>query len=423
MTDPFATQVLNGIPQQGRFVDEAGASQNVAELTRKLSSTIDPFGALRVTNYEPVFSSRPIIVSKIYDRVFTTGAASITVVEGEYKLTNPGGETCRLESAQRGRYQSGLVGVPGVGARRTTEPSGNTTYYIGYFDGDNGFGFKEDVDGLHTFVRRAGVEIYSSPRSEWFDPLDGTGPSGKSIDLLDGKIVRLPFLWYGYGSLTMAIVGPSDNLEADDEAIVVDRFRPKGQTSIVNANLPITIEITGDSPGEMYVGGRQYGVFGKLDLRRKLTGEKNDGVSVDGTLTPVISARVRPTDPWMTVPIQMEGFGNITDGPLDLVIILGADLTSGGTALTDADWAISQYSDGDTSVEFNTTADAYTGGELLGGPYFVTTTGAGGNATGSAEVSIPSQDIPIGAPISIMARSRDGTTVTTDNAMRMAELR
>lgn len=419
----FANMLTRMNPINGYIIDSRGNRVNRGDFIKRMNSIMDPFGALRVTNYEPVFSSRPIAVSKIYDRVFTTGESDITVVEGEYKLTNPGGETCRLETAQRGRYQSGIVGVPGVGARRTTAPSGTTTYYIGYFDGDNGFGFKEDVNGLATFVRRAGEEIYSNPRSEWLDPLDGTGPSGKTINLLDGKIIRLPFLWYGYGSLTMAIVAPSDNLEADDEVIAVDRFRPTEQVSIVNANLPITVEITGDSPGEMYVGGRQYGVFGTLDLRRKLTGEKRDGASVGDTLVPLISARVRPTDPWVTVPIQMEGFGNITDGPLDLVIILGADLTNGGDALTDDDWAISQYSEGDTSVEFNTTADAYTGGELLGGPYFVTTTGSGGNATGSAEVSIPSQDIPIGEPVSIMARSRDGTTVTTDNALRMAELR
>lgn len=409
--------------QRGIWRTQDGEVVDAAKSMRGQATAVDPFGAIRVTDYNPVFSSRPLTVSKIYDREFKTGAADITVVDGEYKLTTPGGETCRLESAQRGRYQSGFVGVPGVGARRTTAPAGTTTYYIGYFDTDNGFGFKEDADGLHTFVRRNGEEIYSTPRSEWFDPLDGTGPSGRSIDLLDGKIVRLPFLWYGYGSLTMSIIAPSDALEDDDAVIAVDRFRPTGQVSLPNPNLPISVEITGDSAGEIYVGGRQYGVFGKLDLRRKLTGDKSDDVSVGTTLTPLISARVRPDDPWVTIPVQMEGFGAITDSRLDVVILLGAELTSGGTALTDSDWAISQYAENDTSVEFNTSADAYTGGEILGGPYFVTITGAGGNASGGAEVSIPTQDIPIGEPVTIVARSRDGEAATASVALRMAELR
>ena len=397
---------------------------DVARIKRDEARAIDPFGAIRTVDYNPVFSSRPVTVSKIDDRSFTSGSSSITVVDGEYKLTNPGGETCRLESAQRGRYQSGLVGVPGVGARRTTTPTGTTTYYVGYFDADNGFGFKEDSDGLHTFVRRNGVEIYSNPRSEWIDPLDGTGPSGRTIDILDGQIVRLPFLWYGYGALTMAIIAPDDDLSEDDMVIPVDRFRPSQQTSLVNPNLPISVEITGDSAGEIYVGGRQYGVFGKLNLRRKLTGEKNDDVSVGTTgETPLISARVRGSDPWVTIPIQFEGFGNVADAQIEVVIILGATLTSGGSALTDSDWSISQYSNGETAVEFNTNADAYTGGEILGGPYLIPTTGAGGTATGSAEVSIPEQDIPIGEPVTLVARSRSGSAATVSTAMRMAEIR
>jgi len=116
------TKVLNRLnPRTGRIITESGSYVNTAYLARKVHNAMDPFGALRVTEYQPVFSSRPLSVSTIDDRAFTSGSATITVENGEYKLNNPGGETCRLETSQRGRYQSGLVGVPGVGARRSTE--------------------------------------------------------------------------------------------------------------------------------------------------------------------------------------------------------------------------------------------------------------------------------------------------------------
>jgi len=411
----FADLIKSMRPRNGRLIDEEGTAQNHADLIREMRGAMDPFGALRVTQYQPVFSVKPLSVSIIDDRTFTSGSSAITVEKGEYKLTNPGGETCRLETSQRGRYQPGLVGVPGVGARRTTEPTGTTTYWIGYFDTENGFGFKEDANGLYTFVRRDGVEIFTQPRSEWIDPLDGTGPSGRKVDLLDGKIVRLPFLWYGYGTLTMAIIAPDDDGVEDDELIPVSRFRPRERTSLINANLPISVEITGDNAGEIYVGGRQYGVFGKLNLRRRISGELRTGQSVDDTWTPLISARVRQTDPWDSVPLQVAGVGLSSDSSIDWYIVVGGTLNG-------ASWNVSQFSQGDSSVEFDTSATDITGGEIIAGPSFLTT-GTTGNASGGEESEIPEQQVPVGEPVTLIARARAGNTATVRSSLRCAELR
>lgn len=418
MSRELNRNTLSQLPQQGRFVDESGISQNFADLIRKLTGAMDPFGALRTTAYQPIFSAQPLEVSIINDRTFTSGGASITVENGEYKLSRSAGETCRLESGQRGRYQPGLIGVPGIGVRRTTEPTGTLTYRYGYFDTDAGFGFQEKTDGLQTFVRQNGSEVYSKDRANWLDPLDGTGPSGRSINLLDGHIHRLPFAWYGYGALTFGIL-VQDSPDYDDEFIVIDRWAPSEGISFSNPNFPVTAEIVGDAAGEMYVAGRQYGVFGELNLRRRLVGELRTDQSIDAAdgFVPCVSARVRQAMPWNRVPLQAEGVSMITDGNLDWIIVLGATLTnSGGTV----DWNVSQFSQGDTSTEFNINADGMTGGEILGGPRFAQ--GGGGLNVGRDSADIPAQDIPVGEPVTLAVRSNSGV-ITVRSSLRTAELR
>lgn len=410
----FATQVLNGIPQQGRLVDENAAVQNVADLARKLRQSVDPFGMVRTTEYQPIFSTQPLSISVINDRTFTSGTASITVTDGEYVLSNPGGETCRLETGQRGRYQPGLIGLPGCGIRRATAPTGTTVYRWGYFDTDDGFGFREDADGLATFVRRGGTETYSKPRNEWLDPLDGTGPSGRSFDILDGHVFRFPFAWYGYGTVDFGIV-VTDSPDSEDEIIIVDRWSPSQDISFPNPNLPVSMEITGDSAGELRAGGRQYGVFGQLNLRRRVMGELRTDQAIDSAngFIPLISARVRTSDPWRRVPIQVEGISLQTDTSLDWIIVLGATLNQ-------STWGTSQFTQGDSSTDFELTATSYTGGEIVAGPSFVR--GGSGTNIGSESTDIPSQDVPVGEPATLAARAHSGTG-TVRSALRMAELR
>lgn len=425
MTDPFATQVLNGIPQQGRFVDEAASMQNIAELVRKLDKAMDPFGVVRVSEYQPIFSSLPLPISVINDRVTTSGTATVEYVDGEYRLDRAAGETCIQSTGQRGRYQSGLVGVPGIAFRKGTEPTGTTTYYWGYFDTDNGtpwngFGFKENSTTQSFVVIRGGVEVHETLRADWLDPLDGTGPSGKRIDTLDGLVTRLPFGYYGY----MVIEGGfmvSDVPNSPDEYIPVARAHFPERISLPYANMPLTALVTGDGPGRCYVSGRQYGVFGQLNLRRRIMGERRTGQSISEAsgFVPTISARVRTEMPWNTIPLQAEGLSLRTDSNLDWIIVIGATLTNGGSVLTDSDWNISQFSQGDTSTEFNTNADAMTGGEILAGPGFVR--GGGGSNVGSDSQDIPSQDIPVGEPITLAVDVESNAVVRS--SFRTAELR
>ena len=103
-----------------------------------------------------------------------------------------------------------------------------------------------------------------------------------------------------------------------------------------------------------------------------------------------------------------------TDAAIDWIIVIGATLTG-------ASWATSQFSpNDDTSTEFDLSATAYSGGEIVAGPNFVL--GGGGSNVGADSANIPAPDIPVGEPATLIARSHSGTA-TVRSALRSAELR
>lgn len=67
-----------------------------------------------------------------------------------------------------------------------------------YTANQDGF-YIETVNGSdHTFkVFRNGAEVFSQSRLNWFDPMDGTGPSGKTMDFANFHVWDCDFLWLG----------------------------------------------------------------------------------------------------------------------------------------------------------------------------------------------------------------------------------
>lgn len=425
----FSDWLLRKQPSTGRMVTEAGTTTNVADVAKRLLEAVDPFGPIRVTEYQPVFSSLPLPVSLINDRVFTSGGATIEYVDGEIVMSRSAGEDCAILTGQRGRYQSGLIGVPGVGFRREeSAPTGTTTYYFGYFDKqdaatlpENGFGFKQDSDGDHTTFFRNGVEVYRKPRSEWLDRLDGSGgkenPSGLSVDSDDGFVVRFPFGYYGYMAIEYGLI-TNDAPGRGDEFVVVDRAYFPKRISLPYANLSIAAFITGDGPGTAYIVGRQYGVYGQLNLRRLIRGELSETRTVTGTEQAIISARLREESPWFTIPIQFSGLDLITTEDINVFVIIGGTLDNDG----DVNWNIASKSQGDISTEFNTAVTTVTGGEIIGGPWIQKAGGRGPADPESVSLEVPSQDIPVGVPVTVVVQAR-GPDADVGTSLRIAELR
>jgi hypothetical protein len=83
------------------------------------------------------------------------------------------------------------------------------------------------------------------PRSSWFDPLDGTGPSGYTLDLSRMQMFYIDYSWYGAGSIRWGMRGK-------DGAVIychqVQNNNVQYEAFMRSGNLPAHYESSGMTP-------------------------------------------------------------------------------------------------------------------------------------------------------------------------------
>ena len=378
-------------PISGRWINERGYVVNAADELRKLTGTIDIFGQMQVAEYTPIIESKPLPgLSLIRDRV--VGTAS--VVGGEIAIDGTSAPA-EVYTRQFGRYLPGLVGLAGLGFRIENPAVGS--YEVGY-GGDEGnrFGLEVTNGEYFTFIESGGVRGYRKPRSEWIDPLDGTGPSGQSIDLARGNILRMPFGWYGYLSVVWAIAFPD---ATGDRVVVFDISGPRDDgVSIEQPDLPIFAEADG---GVLYVGGRQFGVLGRYSPQFRVCSNDPVSASIGEALTPLLSYRVKNATRWQGVPVHLSGNTLTSSANGRYAIIIGGTLTGG-------EWgSIDGIDPDETALEINTGATAVSGGYRA----FSDLIAAGrGNESGLTNAELPDLNIPKDQVVTLAAAAQSGTS-------------
>ena len=124
----------------------------------------------------------------------------------------------------------------------------NLVQRVGNFDDSNGFFLEKN--GVNTnFVKRSAVsgsvQDTIVPQSTWNkDKLDGTGPSGLTLDLTKAQILWMDFEWLGVGTVRMGFV-------IDGELIVAHTFEHANNiesTYITTATLPVRYQIFNSGP-------------------------------------------------------------------------------------------------------------------------------------------------------------------------------
>jgi hypothetical protein len=84
-----------------------------------------------------------------------------------------------------------------------------TVARVGYFNSSTVAPYSADYDGiwiersndLYFCVYRSGEEILRESRADWDDPLDGSGPSGLTLDLSANFLGEIEFEWLGVGEV------------------------------------------------------------------------------------------------------------------------------------------------------------------------------------------------------------------------------
>jgi hypothetical protein len=245
----------------------------------------------------------------------------------------------------------------------------NLRQRVGYFGQDNGIYFQLD-DGVMSFVERTLVNGSPSsetivPKSAWNgDRLDGTGPSGFTLDITKAQILWMDIEWLGLGTVRTGFV-------IDGKFIVCHSFHHANRiasTYITTASLPLRYEIvnkgttTGGtktlkqvcstviSEGGYELRGLQQAVSIPINAARTF--------AATNTYYPIISIKLK------TTPDR-----------LDAIIILTALSILGKGNNINYNWQVKASGDTsggswvdagvDSAVQYNITGTSYAGGRIL----------------------------------------------------------
>ena len=211
------------------------------------SANIDAFGRLRVSSpvnlwtSEFQYNKHPLF----FDEVTATGG-TVTHLPNEsavsLAVSTSSGSKAVMQTFQYFRYQPGKSQVIAMTFVADAQQA-DTDMRIGYFDDDNGF-FLE-LDGLTVnMVRRTktsgSVVDNKVAQASWnLDVMDGSGPSGMTLDLTKGQILWIDLQWLSLGRIRMGF-------DIDGVITYVHEFLVANTLTVPSAttgNLPVRWEI------------------------------------------------------------------------------------------------------------------------------------------------------------------------------------
>ena len=331
------------------------------------------FSELRVSQRTPLIELTSVYgLSDLRDIVTVTGTGSVGSNNSEFQLTTiaSGTDSAILQSSERGRYEPGFSAEAGIGIRLPVAPTGNQVVRWGVFDEQNGMLFGQDVtNGIFVAIRRAGVDTVI-PQSLWnVDPLNGTGPSGETLNLAKGNIFQVVYTWYGYGVIEFRVVLPNPTTLAQ-EVITVHRYSPTGQTNLADPNLPLRAEIFNNGTAaalNLFVGGRQFSILGAYNPVYRVTSDRRTVLALEQDLIPIVSFQRKAVFPAgsarsNSVSIKLKGVDLVHSADICYQVILGGTMDGEFVNFPTDNTSIPLS---ETALTVNNTLTTISGGQVL----------------------------------------------------------
>ena len=349
--------------------------ENINITTQPVSiggTNTDSFGRLRVSQPYTLFDSQNrYAIDNQFDTVtITRGTTSFLVNEASVAMINnttSGAEVVR-QTFRSMLYQPGKSLLTLMTFKAAT-PTANLRQRIGYFGTQNGVYFETSGAGtttsaLKAFVLRTyvGGSVDNTTRrveqSAWNgDKLDGTGPSGLTLDTTKSQILWFDFEWLGVGNVRCGFI-------INGQYIVCHTYQTANIQSSVymtTAILPVRYEITNTAAtaGASYLkqicssvmseGGLEPASIDHVARRATaLTG-------VGTTLLPLVSIRLASTALGAIVlPSAVKVIPTSADN-FEIQLVKNATLTSASYSAVASD----------ANVEFDVAATAMTGGTIV----------------------------------------------------------
>jgi hypothetical protein len=352
------------------------ASYNIisSEISFANTPNIDAFGRLRVSETFTLFdSSHRFTDNNLWSTSSATGGtATFNAAQGliDLAVTAASGSQVLRETTKTFAYQPGkslLVLSTFVMSPAKT----NLRQRVGYYGASNGYYLELDNSTV-SFVERSFVTgaVVNTPvaQASWnADKMDGSGPSGITLDLTKAQILFMDVEWLGVGTVRIGFI-------IDGNFYICHRFNHANlitSTYITTASLPLRYEITNTgatsgvstfkqicssimSEGGFTLNGLQQAIGIPVTTPRNL--------AVAGTFYPIVSIRLK------TSPDRLDGIVICTaisvmatsSGNYNWQVI-ASGTTTGGT------WTSAGTS---SAVDYNITGTSFTGGRILASGFF-----------------------------------------------------
>lgn len=338
-------------------------------------TSVDAFGRVRISSPMTLFdSSHRFSDNDLWVNSITgTASATFSANEGLINLAvgTANGDQIIRETRKVFAYQPGksllVMSTFALG-----DAKANLRQRVGYYGSDNGLYFERDGTSLY-FVERSivtgSVVNTRVAQANWNqDKLDGTGPSGITLDASKAQILYADIEWLGLGTVRMGFVinGVFVPAHSFHHANLINT------TYITTASLPLRYEMTNTaatasastlkqvcstviSEGGYELRGRQQAVANVVTSPTTLT--------TAGTSYPVISIRLKSTrldGIVILTAISMLGITNNANYKWEVVT---SGTTTGGT------WVSAGTN---SCVEYNRTGTSFSmgSGNVLASGFF-----------------------------------------------------
>lgn len=347
----------------------------------------DAFGRLRVSNPLTLFdSSHRYADNNLWANSITgTAAATFSATEGLVNLTvgTASGDQIIRETIKVFSYQPGksllvmntfVFGEAKAGLRQR----------VGYYGAANGIYFERDGTTNYMVERSSVTGVLTDTRvaqANWnIDKMNGSGPSGLTLDSSKAQILYMDVEWLGLGTVRTGFI-------IDGQFIPVHNFNHANlvtTTYITTASLPLRYEMTNTAATASVSTLKQVCSTviseGGYELRGAQLSAGNaittpTSLATAGTFYPVVSIRLKTTRLDGIVILTAVSLLGITNNANYKWQVVASGTTTGGT------WVSAGTN---SAVEYNITGTSFssTGGRILATGFFQ------GSNQGSSSVDI-----------------------------------
>ncbi len=232
------------------------------------------FGDLRTAELSPVVQGTFVysVDNTLFLKKTVTGGGIITQSDAMSVVstsTTPG-STAHLNSIQGSLYHAGLGGL----ARFTalfTAPIAGTEQYVGLASGEGSLvsfknGYMVGYDGTTFGFHRFSNDVqFSIPQASWDDPMDGTGPSGMTLDQTKLNVFYIQFQYLGAGAIKLLI--ESDTTGDLIPVHTIDYANSNVEPSVHNPHFKFSLWVNNKATSvNMLVKSASFGLFTEGDV-------------------------------------------------------------------------------------------------------------------------------------------------------------